>query len=80
MMKDGLSLKMSKGNVQDFCSEFLTRSSRYSDKYSESKNIKLGSHSVRLRINTSSYYGELINNAFLKSDSHRFDFELQDIK
>jgi len=77
MMKDGLSLKMNKNNIRDFCGEFLARSSRYSDKYSDSKNIKLGSHSVRLRINTSSYFGELINDAFLKSDSNNFDFELQ---
>ena len=77
MMKDGLNLKMNENNIRDFCSEFLTRSSRYSDKYSDSTSIKLGSRSVRLRINTSSYFGELINNAFLRSDSNNFDFELQ---
>lgn len=68
---------MNKKNIQDFCKEFLARSSRYSDKYSESKNIKLGSKSIRLKINTSSYFGELINTAFLQSDSKNFDFELQ---
>lgn len=77
MTKDGLRSKMNNNKIRDFCSEFLARSSRYSDKYSEPKNIKLGSHSVRLRINTSSYFGELINDAFLKSDSKNFDFELQ---
>jgi hypothetical protein len=68
---------MNKDNIRDFCTEFLARSSRYSNRYSESKNIKLGSHSVRLRINTSSYFGELISEAFLQSNSNNFDFELQ---
>lgn len=77
MTKDGLGLKMNNNSIRDFCSEFLIRSSRYSDKYSASKNIKLGSHNVRLRVNTSSYFGELIDSAFLKSDFKNYDFELQ---
>lgn len=54
--------------VCKFAELFLSRASSYTQNYAVSKNISLGSESLKLHINEETYFGGMISNAFLDSN------------
>jgi len=59
-----------------FCSEFMARAENYSQSYSSNNQVMFGNHTLNLRINRKSEFGELILGSFIQKDSPEDMFRL----
>lgn len=64
------------GDSDSFCEEFLLRAKKYASSSCTKNIIMFGSKNISLYINTETYHGELINGAFLSSESKTAQYEI----
>ena len=77
LTKDGQNQKMIKSELTIFCNEFIKRSSKYCDEFAEDSMVRLGSKTIKFRVNSNSYHGNLLRQAFIPSSNSDSNFELQ---